>query len=115
MAMFRVALMQWLTGIVAAWAEGRGIEPYQAVMVFSGIAAMLAAASTACAGPVAAAADQQPEPGWPYAPGACAPCRQPTLDGTHWNGFDTTAAKQFPPRPCGAGGGCAATVFPAAG
>ena len=46
MAMFLgVALMQWLTGIVAAWAEGRGIEPYQAVM-FS-IAAMLATASTA--------------------------------------------------------------------
>ena len=46
MAMFLgVALMQWLTGIVAAWAEGRGIEPYQAVMV--SIAAMLAAASTA--------------------------------------------------------------------
>ena len=46
MAMFLgVALMQWLTGIVAAWAEGRGIEPYQAVMV--SIAAMLAVASTA--------------------------------------------------------------------
>lgn len=46
MAMFLgVALMQWLTGIVAAWAEARGTEPYQAVMV--SIAAMLAAASTA--------------------------------------------------------------------
>lgn len=46
MAMFLgVALMQWLTGIVAAWAEARGIEPYQAVMV--SIAAMLATASTA--------------------------------------------------------------------
>lgn len=46
MAMFLgVALMQWLTGLVAAWAEGRGIEPYQAVMV--SIACMLAAASTA--------------------------------------------------------------------
>ena len=46
MAMFLgVALMQWLTGIVAAWAEARGIEPYQAVMI--SIAAMLATASTA--------------------------------------------------------------------
>lgn len=46
MAMFLgLALMQWLTGLVAAWAEGRGIEPYQAVMV--SIACMLTAASTA--------------------------------------------------------------------
>ena len=46
MSMFLgVALMQWATGVVAAWAERNSIEPYQAVMV--SIACMLAAASTA--------------------------------------------------------------------
>ena len=46
MSMFLgVALMQWATGVVAAWAQREGIEPYQAVMI--SIACMLAAASTA--------------------------------------------------------------------
>ena len=46
MSMFLgVALMQWLTGLVAAWAQHQGHEPYQAVMLC--IAAMLGAASTA--------------------------------------------------------------------
>ncbi|KRD42416.1 MFS transporter [Acidovorax sp. Root275] len=46
MSMFLgVALMQWLTGLLAAWAQRHGHEPYQAVMI--GIACMLAAASTA--------------------------------------------------------------------
>jgi len=46
MSMFLgVALMQWLTGLLAAWAQRHGYEPYQAVMI--GIASMLAAASTA--------------------------------------------------------------------
>nr|WP_296020300.1 MFS transporter [uncultured Acidovorax sp.] len=46
MSMFLgVALMQSLTGLLAAWAQRQGVEPYQAVMVC--IACMLAAASTA--------------------------------------------------------------------
>ena len=46
MSMFLgVALMQWLTGLLATWAQHHGYEPYQAVMVC--IACMLAAASTA--------------------------------------------------------------------
>ena len=46
MSMFLgVALMQWLTGLLAAWTQRQGVEPYQAVMVC--IACMLAAASTA--------------------------------------------------------------------
>ena len=46
MSMFLgVALMQWQTGLVAAWAEHRGTESYQAVMI--SIALMLAGASTA--------------------------------------------------------------------
>lgn len=46
MSMFLgVALMQWLTGVLAAWAQHHGHEPYQAVMVC--IACMLAAASAA--------------------------------------------------------------------
>ena len=46
MSMFMgIALMQWLTGLLAAWAQRHGHEPYQAVMVC--IACMLAAASTA--------------------------------------------------------------------
>ncbi len=46
MSMFLgVALMQWFTGVVAAWAQHGGHDPYQAVMVC--IACMLAAASTA--------------------------------------------------------------------
>lgn len=46
MSMFLgVALMQWLTGLLAAWAQQHGHEPYQAVMIC--IACMLAAASTA--------------------------------------------------------------------
>ena len=44
MSMFLgVAFMQWLTGVVAALAQGQGYEPYQAVMLC--IAAMLALAS----------------------------------------------------------------------
>ena len=46
MSMFMgVALMQWLTGVIAAWAQHHGHEPYQAVMLC--IAALLCAASTA--------------------------------------------------------------------
>ncbi|MDR6212479.1 putative MFS family arabinose efflux permease [Paracidovorax wautersii] len=46
MAMFiGVALMQWLTGLLAGWAQAQGHDPFQAVML--GIASMLAAASTA--------------------------------------------------------------------
>lgn len=46
MSMFLgVAWMQWLTGLLAAWAQRQGAEPYQAVMVC--IACVLAAASTA--------------------------------------------------------------------
>jgi MFS family permease len=46
MSMFLgVALMQWFTGLIAAWAQRHGHEPYQAVMIC--IACMLAAASTA--------------------------------------------------------------------
>ncbi|WP_227001390.1 MFS transporter [Pulveribacter suum] len=46
MAMFLgVALMQWFTGIVAAWAGAQGWEPYRAVML--AIAAWLALASLA--------------------------------------------------------------------
>lgn len=46
MSMFMgIALMQWLTGLLAAWALRQGVEPYQAVMVC--IACTLAAASTA--------------------------------------------------------------------
>lgn len=46
MAMFLgVALMQSLTGAVAAWAEGRGMEPYRVVLL--AIAAWLALASLA--------------------------------------------------------------------
>ncbi|WP_312756783.1 MFS transporter [Pulveribacter sp.] len=46
MAMFLgVALMQWFTGIVAAWAAAQGWEPYRAVML--AIAAWLALASLA--------------------------------------------------------------------
>ena len=46
MSMFMgIALMQWLTGLLAAWAQRQGHEPYQAVMLC--IACMLAAASTA--------------------------------------------------------------------
>ncbi len=42
---FGVALMQWLTGLLAAWAQHHGHDPFQAVMLC--IAGMLAAASTA--------------------------------------------------------------------
>lgn len=46
MSMFMgVALMQWLTGLVAAWAQHHGHDPFQAVMLC--IAGMLAAASAA--------------------------------------------------------------------
>ena len=46
MAMFLgVGLVQWLTGWVADWAEGQGLEPYRAVMAT--IAALLALGSTA--------------------------------------------------------------------
>ena len=46
MAMFLgVGLMQWLTGHVADWAQGQGIEPYRAVMIT--IAALLAGGSLA--------------------------------------------------------------------
>uniref|UniRef100_UPI0030DD49DF MFS transporter n=2 Tax=Acidovorax sp. sic0104 TaxID=2854784 RepID=UPI0030DD49DF len=46
MSMFMgIALMQWLTGLLAAWAQRQGHEPYQTVMIC--IACMLAAASTA--------------------------------------------------------------------
>jgi hypothetical protein len=46
MAMFfGVGLMQWLTGHVADWALGQGIEPYRAVMIT--IATLLALGSTA--------------------------------------------------------------------
>ncbi|RYE42424.1 MAG: MFS transporter [Hyphomicrobiales bacterium] len=46
MSMFLgVGLMQWLTGVLAAWAQHHGHDPFQAVMLC--IASMLAAASTA--------------------------------------------------------------------
>lgn len=46
MAMFLgVGLMQWLTGLVASWAQSRGLDPYQAVMTT--IAVSLALGSTA--------------------------------------------------------------------
>ncbi len=46
MSMFLgIALMQWLTGLLAAWAQHQGHDPFQAVMLC--IAGMLAAASTA--------------------------------------------------------------------
>ena len=46
MAMFMgVGLLQWLTGWVADWAQGQGLEPYRAVMAT--IAALLALGSTA--------------------------------------------------------------------
>jgi hypothetical protein len=46
MAMFLgVGLVQWLTGQVASWAQGLGIEPYRAVMVTIGM--LLALGSTA--------------------------------------------------------------------
>lgn len=46
MSMFLgVALMQWLTGLLAAWAQHHGHDPFQAVMLC--IAGMLAAASAA--------------------------------------------------------------------
>jgi MFS family permease len=46
MAMFLgVAVMQWLTGLLAAWAQHHGHDPFQAVMLCIG--GMLAAASTA--------------------------------------------------------------------
>ena len=46
MAMFLgVGLVQWLTGWVAEWAQGQGLEPYRAVMIT--IAALLALGSTA--------------------------------------------------------------------
>ena len=46
MAMFLgVGLVQWLTGWVADWAQGQGLEPYRAVMTT--IAALLALGSTA--------------------------------------------------------------------
>jgi MFS family permease len=46
MAMFLgVGLVQWLTGQVANWAQGQGIEPYRAVMITIG--ALLALGSTA--------------------------------------------------------------------
>jgi predicted MFS family arabinose efflux permease len=46
MSMFLgVALMQWFTGLLAAWAQRHGHEPYQVVML--SIACMLAVASTA--------------------------------------------------------------------
>lgn len=46
MAMFLgVGLMQWLTGLVASWAQSRDLDPYQAVMTT--IAVSLALGSTA--------------------------------------------------------------------